>query len=262
MNQWLFFRAVCCLAILAAPSIGDDFRIETQVYSGRQTKPISENLTLFTDKVVYDFLFDQEDASKVSEIVIYDLDKNRFVLLDTERELKLEIQSADLIQLLTSLKMSEPWRDKYPFLLAPAFEVKYDEPLQRLEMTSKYIAYSVKVESPAKAQAFPVYGRFIDAYAQLNATDPQKLPPFARLELNRELKSRRLMPTEVEMTMEIPNQGLGSTHISAISKHSAIWQLSKTDHERIDNANKCWTKYRNSSLAEYRHLATKTAANR
>lgn len=259
-----------CLAVgmlsvvfVAAPICrSDDFRIETQVYSGRQSKPISENLTLFTDKVVYDFLFDSNDPSKVAEIVIYELDKERFVLLEMERELKLEIPSADLSQLLKSLKSSEPWREKYPFLLEPSFEVHFDEPMQQLELTSKFMTYSVKVEPLSKSSTFATFAKFIDAYAQLNATDPQKLPPFARLELNRELKSRRLLPTEVEMTMEIPNPGLGSTRISATSKHSVIWQLSKTDRERIDMANKSWTKFRTANLAEYRRLASQPTVSR
>jgi hypothetical protein len=262
MNSWQFVQSICCMAMVAHLAWGDDFRIESQVYSGRQAKPVSENLTLFTDKVVYDFLFDPEDASRITEIVIYDLDKERFVLLDTQRELKLEIQTVDVQQLLLSLKNSEPWREKYPFLMEPAFEVSYDAAANQLEMTSKYMTYSVKVETPAKSQAFPVYGRFIDAYAQLNATDPQKLPPFARLELNRELKDRRLIPSEVEMTMEVPNPGLGSTHVSATSKHSVIWQLSKTDHERIEMANRSWTKYRSATLGEYRRLSTQTASQR
>jgi hypothetical protein len=240
----------------------EDFRIETQVYTGRQDKLVSENLTLFSDRIVYDFLFDQNDSTRTSEIVIYDLDKNRFVLLDVERELKLEIQQADLTQLLTSLKTSEPWRDQYPFLLEPAFDVKYDEPLQRLELTSKHISYSLKVEPPAKSLAYPAYGQFMDAYAQLNATDPQKLPPFARLELNRELKSRRLIPSEVEMTMDFPNEGSGSLRITATSKHSIIWQLSKSDRERIETANRFWTRYRQVGLAEYRRLNLETADRR
>lgn len=240
----------------------EEFRIETQVYSGRQSKPISENLTLFTDKVVYDFLFDPNDAAKTTEIVLYDLDKSRFVLLDLQREIKLEIDAQELAQLIVSLKNSEPWRDKYPFLLEPSFETKFDEPLKRLEMTSSHITYSVKLEPPAKAMAFPAYGQFIDAYAQLNASDPQKLPPFPRMELNRELKSRRLIPTEVDMTIDFPNPGLGSTQVTATSKHSIIWQLSKSDHERIDTANKCWTRFRAASLAEYRRLPAGKADKR
>jgi hypothetical protein len=196
---------------------GEEFRIETQVYSGRQSKLVSENLTLFTDQVVYDFLFDANDSSRVTEVVVFDLDKSRFVLLDMDRQLKLEIRQADLNQLLTSLKTSEPWRDEYPFLLEPVFETHFDEAMQRLELTSKHISYSVQVETPAKSLAFPAYGQFVDAYAQLNATDPQKLPPFARLELNRDLKARRLMPTHVEMTMDFPTQGSGSLRITATS---------------------------------------------
>lgn len=242
--------------------LSDEFRIETQVYSGRDERPVSENLTLFARKIVYDFLFEPGDTSKTAEIVIYDLDKDKFVVMDVARQVKLELTATDLMQLVETLKTSEPWRDKYPFLLNPKFETRYDEPSQRMELTSKHISYSVKAEPPPNASVFPAYAEFVDACAQLNATDPRKLPPFARLELNRELKLRKIIPTEVEMKMDFPAQGLNSIQISAISKHSIIWQISKMDQERIQTANRYWVKFRTVTIGEYRRNSGEPIANR
>jgi hypothetical protein len=242
------------------PLAAQEFRLETQVYSGSQSAPVSENLTLFTEKVVYDFLFATENPAAVSEIVIFDRDQRRFVLLDSERKVKLEVTATDLAQLIDSLKTSELWREKYPFMLEPSFTVAFDSATQKLELNSRHITYSVTTQTPARSYAYPVFGEFMDAYAQLNATDPQKLPPFARLILNRELKSRGLMPTAVEFKMDLPNAGLGSRTVSAISKHSVIWQLSKTDRERIDEANRFWTEFRSVGLVEYRGLPPQTAS--
>ncbi len=262
MNRFTIVGPICLAALFTSPSIGQEFRIETQVYSGQQSKPVSENLTLFTERIVYDFLFSHEDAAIVSEVVIFDVEKNRFVLLDEKRELKLEIGDVDIARLMASLKNSEEWREKLSFLIEPKFETTYDSTGGLLELTSKHMTYSVKTESPAKSNAFPIYGQFVDAYAQLNATDPQKLPPFARLELNRELKSRRLMPTEVKMSLDMPTNGLGARTVNAMSKHSVIWQLSKNDRERIESANSHWTRFRSSTLAEYRNLPTETVVQK
>jgi hypothetical protein len=252
----------CLLGASAVPLWCQEFRIETQVYLKNRAKPISENLTLFSESMVYDFLFDADVHSKIAEIVILDLSKNRFVLLDPQRELKLEIDEADLGQLVSALKTSEAWREKYPFLLDPKFTTQYDESAERLELNSKYVTYAAKLEAPLKSNAFPAFGQYLDASARLNATDPQKLPPFARLELNREIKARRMIPMEVEMEMDLPNDGLGTWNISITSKHSVIWQLSKTDHERIEAANRDWTQFRTAKLAEYRNLPAPTAVSR
>lgn len=262
MNRLTIFGPMCLAALFTSPAIGQEFRIETQVYSGQQTKPVSENLTLFTERIVYDFLFSHEDSAVVSEIVIFDVQQNRFVLLDESRELKLEIHNIELATLISSLKSSEAWREKFAFLIEPKFETNFDSANGLLELTSKHMTYSVRTETPEKANAFPIYGQFVDAYAQLNATDPQKLPPFARLELNRELRSRRLMPTEVQMSLDMPTIGLGTRNVSATSKHSVIWQLSKNDRERIETANKHWTQFRSSTLAEYRNLPTETVVRK
>lgn len=259
MNRLLFLFVGYFALGWDVPVRGQEFRIETQIYTRNQGKPVSENLTLFTQKIVYDFLFDSEDSSAISEIVIFDLDKNRFVLLDEKRQLKLEIPAVDLAQLMSSLRNSDGWREKFPFMLEPKFTTKFDEANNRLELTSKHVTYSAKLEVPSKPYAFPVFGQFVDAYAQLNATDPQKLPPFARLELNRELKSRKMMPTEIQMEMNLPSDGLGSWNVSVTSKHSVIWQLSKTDRDRIELANRHWTQFRTTKLAEYRNLPMETA---
>jgi hypothetical protein len=211
-------------------------------------------LTLFLPNIVYDFLFAPENPATTSEIVVFDLAKNRLVLLDVNREVKLEMTVEELNQLVAAQRESDIWRERGAFLLSPRFDVAYDEAGAKIELTSKQMSYIATVQTPPKSTAYPMYGQFLDAYAKLNATDPQKLPPFPRLELNRELKSRHLIPTEVAMTIELPFNGIGTRTISATSKHSVIWQLSKTDHERIETVNKHWTGFRRVQLAEYRNL--------
>ena len=97
---------------------------------------------------------------------------------------------------------------------------------------------------------------------RLNATDPMKLPPFSRLELNRQLVAHRLLPTVVEMTLDMPNaNGFGSTRVTATSKHAMVWQLSTQDQQRIASAAQSLTRYKPVSLAEYRNLPAESAQN-
>ena len=63
---------------------------------------------------------------------------------------------------------------------------------------------------------------------------PGNLPPFGRLELNRNLADQGLLPREVERTVRL-GKVLPSTDI-ARSRHLIQWQLSNTDRSRIRDA--------------------------
>ena len=66
-------------------AVADDFRIETKVFAGKETVPVSEDLTLFRGEQVYDFL------SKPREITVFDKPRSRVILLDPARRVKAEV---------------------------------------------------------------------------------------------------------------------------------------------------------------------------
>ena len=70
--------------LLSAIAWGDEFRIESRVFAGKEPKPVSENTTLFHVGIVYDFIPDKS-------IAIFDKPRGRFILLDRGRKVKAEV---------------------------------------------------------------------------------------------------------------------------------------------------------------------------
>ncbi len=242
--------------------VGQQFRIESMVYAGDSNEVASENLTLFDGDKVYDFMLLPREPTKVSEIVIFDFSDQRFTLLDTLRRLKLELSQADLTQLLATMKSSESFSEDMRFLVQPAFKEEFDAVGNILELRSNQIMYRVKGEPIRDDNVWKAYGKFVDAYTQLNATDPRKLPPFAHMFLNQAIKAHRLMPTEVAMTLDMPDRsGLGNHRITATSKHSAMWSLSDQDRQKIEQAGKLAKQFSETTLGVFRRLETSQAAD-
>ncbi len=89
------------LGLLPAMTAGAaDWRIETGVFVGRSETPSGENLTLFADGVVYDFLLTEPE-----EITIFDHRRGQFVLLDTARKVSTTIDTDDLLKFTARLKV-------------------------------------------------------------------------------------------------------------------------------------------------------------
>ena len=53
---WFAWQSIALGGLLAPVGLADDFRIETEIFIGNEEKPAVENLTLFYDGRVYDFL--------------------------------------------------------------------------------------------------------------------------------------------------------------------------------------------------------------
>jgi hypothetical protein len=68
--------------------LGQDFRVDTDVYLGDDKETFSEHLTLFRGSVVYDF-----EVKSSEEITILDLQKKdgEIVLLDVKRRKRADL---------------------------------------------------------------------------------------------------------------------------------------------------------------------------
>ena len=86
----------CFLLLLAMPTLlsAQNFRIETDLYIGESTKASSRNVTIFSDLLVYDFLMSDAVEATPIQIAIFDRTEKKFILLDTEKKVRLEIERA------------------------------------------------------------------------------------------------------------------------------------------------------------------------
>lgn len=230
-------------------SLGQDMRIETEVYSGKSRQPVFENITLFSGNSVYDF-----SRTGPEKITVYDRNRGKFVLLNVEAQTKVVLDRDTIEGYVDVLKSREKLVAREPFLFQPKFEEEFDESNGQLTLSSDEMTYKVVGMKSKSAESFDAYVDFADWYSKLSATDPRQMPPFARLELNKAITKHQLIPKEVERTYRPKNNVFANT-IQAKTKHYVVWQLSKKDRQRIDDALDHITQFREVSLAEFYGLA-------
>jgi hypothetical protein len=238
----------CMLACMAPLARSDDFRVESKVFDGKNKQPSSENVTLFRAGVVYDYLADPP------QVAVFDNAKNRFILLDTERKLRTELKTAEVLAFSGQLQAqaAKSSSEIIKFLAEPKFESTFDAESGQLVLTSSLLSYRVSTAKPKIAEFANQYREFSDWYARLNAiTSPGSTPPFARLALNAELATRGLTPTQVQLTVrdKAPYAWRG---LSLSSEHQFAWKLLPRDLERIDETGRQMASFKVVKFADFR----------
>ena len=255
MNLRFISAKITCVILLfaVATTQAEEFRIESEILFGDSKEPVSENLTLFSNGVVYDFML---TGSK--EIAIFDAARERFVLLDPARKKKLTLTSDVIIQFVTKLRVHE-FQKKAPFFFDPEFDETFDEEENLLTLASPRMTYKVKGIKPEDPSAVVQYRKFADWYSRLNATIPGSMPPFPRLKMNEVLAEKGLIPERVELTIT-PKKRLVQKQLEVTSRHLIIWQLSNRDREQIEKANTYQATFEAVSFEDYRQQ-TSVASN-
>ncbi len=255
LRTLFLFILAFALGSMLATAQGDDFRVENEVFKGRDTKPVVETLTLFSGDFVYDFVLgDQSIGIECEEVTVFDMRRGRIMLLDAKRKIQTSLTTKELGQLTEAFRQraaNEPNNG----LIIPIFAVVYVEAEQEITMTSNALTYRVKGFSPKDPAAAKRYSNFANWYAQLNAIIGN-LPPFGRMELNRLLAEKALLPSKIERTIV-----LNRKKTVAHSEHSVLWTLSNTDGRRIQLAGELMTNLRKVSLQEYWGIKSQVAAN-
>ncbi len=237
--------SVLCASITFV--VGADFRIENRVYAGTEKEPISESLTLFQAGQVYDFL------TEPAETTVLDAQHGRIVLLDRTRQMRTEIKTGRLVELIASMKIraaqsSDPL---LKFLANPEFDEQFEAETGVLELTSPLVTYRVETEPAPSAEVVAQLRYFSSWYAQLNAIlQPGGLPPFARAQLDETLRRRQLVPQSVELTIE---RGRLPPRTQVLrSEHKFTSRLLDDDIRRIEQAHDAMASFRHVTLELFR----------
>jgi hypothetical protein len=238
MLRWLMMATVCLGCLAAAPLAAQNFRMETDVFVSGQKKPICQTLTLFTETMVYDFIYGPEGKTRedtpFAEVTVFDMSAGRVILLDLKKSQKTVLTHEQLIQLTTAMKLHTTEQDAvYYFAANPEFDVQFKEAALELKLSSPKMSYVVKGQKPQQSAAIWRYQEFADWSARLNACRPGNLPPFARMELGRELARHQLVPEEITRVTVAPGR-LASKRVELRSRHMVNWSLSTKDRQRID----------------------------
>jgi len=224
----------------------DEFRVDTDIYVGNQKEPYAQNLTIFTSGLVYDF-----PLAGPEEITVFDPAHGRFVLLDCQRKVKTTLTTTEIVEFVAAMKAQAlDVGGVVAFAANPLFEHHFDQKNRRLTLSSELMTYRTKGAEPKSESAVSDYRNFADWYARLNATRPGNLPPFARIELNKAIAERGLIPEEVERRIAPKNRLVGR-ELVVRSQHSTYWQITNTDRKRIEKAGADMVSFQSVSFQDY-----------
>ncbi len=223
------------------PCVAQEFRMRTTVYHHQQKMDpsiVSRSVSIFHADKVYDHV------DGLREVTIFDPAQKRLLILSESRMIKVMIEFDEIKNLLNvgrhqtqeyihdQIKRKESTgkviADQLKFQLDPVFEIQFDENKNQLSMDSKLINYQVQCIAPAQKTAAGTYLRFADWMARLNyVLHPYTLPPRSRIILNENLRTRNLIPTEVELQTRLEEP----LHLRA--EHKIHWKLDKRDRGLI-----------------------------
>jgi hypothetical protein len=240
----LVIATVFAFAIQAAVR-GEDFRVDSKVFVGKETAPHSTNITLFQGMHVYDFL----DTPR--QITVYDIKSVRIVLLDPVEQKKCEVSRAMIDAFCDSLvHMAKKTRDPLlEFALRPDFEER-DEQDERI-FSSKYITYRVKLLAAQLDGQATRYRAFSDASARLNAlVNRGSLPPFPRMAIDESLAKSGHVPARLQVTIS-PRRLFGGTTVVLHSEHEFRARLLDSDLRKIEEAGELLAGASQVGLVEY-----------
>ena len=245
---------VAAIWLLSPPfdSIAQEFRMVSQIYQAESTMPISQNETLFADKIICDFLMSNDADPQPIEVIIYEPHEHLLVLLDRQRKIRVEIPDFQVLRMVDGLRRETLQNEQTKFLLNDRFDEDSDWSEGWVTLTSPSMTYRFKGERPQDATILPRYFDFLDSFTNLNATDPKKLPPFPRMRLNQSIKKLGWIPSEVQLSIT-PN-GFFREPMTAKSKHVITMGLSTKDRERIASAKRDWLSFKLVELTEYRGI--------
>ncbi len=240
-------RGNLCAALMllaATAASAQDFRVATTIraVSAKSTGKSSENVGHDTALFHAGKVYDSFDAAKIT---IFEPAEEQFVILDQSRRLATIVKFDEIEavlnqamhraeQKLVSVQGSKNEAEirsakLLKFQLHPRFdEEKYNAARRKLDLSSRYLVYSVQCEPAGSTEVVKTYLQFADWAARLNFVANQNSPlPGPRLELNQALLQQNVLPSVVDMEWRQP----GGLHLKA--EHKFTWKLTPYDREEI-----------------------------
>lgn len=239
----LFCLSLCCSSafqheaaaqtVAAAKAAATAFRVDTDVYAEGTKEPVKQTLTLFSEGVYYDFAIDQTQA-----VTVIDPLHGRIILLSPQGQKKTTLKTSELLTYLTQARQQVA-STELATMLAAAAQVNFDPQQNKLRVGDETLYYEATLQRPKDASMAAQYAEFADWSARLNAILPPKFPPYLRLELNKQIAERELLPeaiyrvsthnkhTSTLRAQLIANGRLSTEDTDKLSKVGALLQTCK-----------------------------------
>lgn len=222
------------LAVVSSAAAEVELRVANSVYQvGRTDEQVASSITIMVDGAVYDRL------ETPAQTIIFDPVRERVVVLDRERKLKVELPLSALGDFSARFrKWASASTD--PLLAVAASrdaEVSADEEARKLSLAIDGMTYDVEAAAAPDAAA-EQFRAFADAAVMAQALlHPGGSPPFLRLRLNEELAARDWLPRSV--TLQIASRRSPAGRVPEIvlrSEHDVDPGLADSDRRLVREA--------------------------
>lgn len=238
-------------AATSPESFAQEFKILTEVFTAQSTSPVSINETIFLKGLVYDFRYASNSHSPL-EVSIYQPQKRSFVLLDYAKQQRLELDSLQLIRIVEGMKTDINSHDQMKPVFMDDFVAQNDIENYQVSVSNNFVTYSAVGQRPKNDSMLNGYFQFLDQFTLVGATNPHALPPFPRMQLNREIKKIGFIPTQINL--EIKPNDFRPTGLTAHSTHRLVGSLDASDVKKTKTAHQDWLTFKRIELAEYRQI--------
>lgn len=151
--------------VLAGAGRAEDFRMQTNVFSGSGAEPVSRSTTLFRAGYVYDYL-EGADPDAADRVAIFDKAHGRFIVLDPARKVRAEIKTDDVLLFAGKLQAAVAARSTHAFTrfaADPSFEVDF-APDGTLTLSSEHMTYKLSTMPAQTPEAATQFREFSDWY--------------------------------------------------------------------------------------------------
>lgn len=244
---------ICFVSVGPAATAADgEFRCDSEVFVGKEKNPVQQTLTIFTGSLAYDFLLTEPE-----ETTLYDFNRGEVRLLDKARKVRTTILADDLLRFTAAYKTTKAESELFNFARQPSFEETFATDV--LMLAAPALSYRVTCTKGSIVGADKRYREFADWSARLNAMRPGNLPPFPRMELNKALAARGVLPSEIERTIVAATLTGKRTEVVR-SEHRFNWSLSSPDRRRILDTGDQLTNFTAVTVEEYLELSKEKLA--
>ena len=229
-----------------------EFKIDTKMFLGDSKESSFKNKTIFSEGLIFDFPLAAGSTSP-DEILVYDSNLKTISLLDLKRQIQLKLMDVQLKKMVAGVRQQMASEDRTRVMLEQNFEEKIEMDHNSLTLIGdQKMTYRLHGEAPKSPKVLSAYFEFLDAFTQVQITDPKKLPPFARFRLNESIRRVGWIPDRVDIS--VGKSDFFPESFKAHTVHKLTMEITDRDRSEIALARKNWAALPEVSLGEYRGL--------
>jgi hypothetical protein len=162
------------------------------------------------------------------------------------------LENLQLLKFVEGMRNELMADERTRFLAADDYSETFDPDTGLITLSAPQIRYSVAGRRPADDTVLTRYFDFLEHYTLLAASNPNQVPPFPRMVLNRQIKKFGYIPSEVNL--EIRSADFTRFNRRVKSVHQFVPGLDQYDLRQIESAREQWARFQDVDLLQYRQI--------